>query len=140
MLKVTAAAITSSQNRTFNGPVATFTVSGGTVSSGELSATIVWGDGSASTPGVVGAASGGGFSVSGTHKFRNKGSFPVAVLITGPQGEEAFSLGVASVRRKGVQVKQKAVEAVVPGHVVNHHHFDMALNTLEAMARPRHRA
>jgi hypothetical protein len=48
----------------------------------DFSASINWGDGTAADAGTVGAAAGGGFSVTGSHTFSEEGTFTVTTTIT----------------------------------------------------------
>jgi hypothetical protein len=77
--------------------LATFTDSDGNVSPGVYSATIVWGDGGAST-GVVSANPGEpGFQVTGAHAYAEEGSYSASVSITELDGASATVSGTVSV-------------------------------------------
>ena len=60
--------------------VATFSDSGGADAIGDYTATIDWGDGSPATSGTI-AASGAGFSVSGSHAYQKPGRHTISVTI-----------------------------------------------------------
>ena len=79
--------------------MATFTVPTPNRASGDFTVKIVWGDGSKPRAGVVTDKGGGVFAVSGSHRYRRAGRFPVVVLISDAQGGHAFSLGTAVVHR-----------------------------------------
>jgi len=64
----------------FSGPVARFTDPDTSTTASEYAATINWGDGSSSSGRIAG--SGANFSVSGTHRYADVGSFGVVVTIT----------------------------------------------------------
>jgi hypothetical protein len=69
--------------------VATFTDKGGSDPVSVYTATINWGDGSASTAGTIAAASGGGFRVTGSHTYALPGVFPLSVAISDKAGSTA---------------------------------------------------
>jgi hypothetical protein len=78
-----------------SGVVATFTDADPTPAVSEFSATIDWGDGSTS-PGTI-AASGSGFSVSGSHQYAEDGSYPIKVAIKDVGGSAASATSSATV-------------------------------------------
>jgi len=80
---ITASGTTFSatEGASFSGDVATFTDPDAAATASEYSATIDWGDSSATTTGTIGGSA-GSFSVSGTHTYTEEGSFPVTVTIT----------------------------------------------------------
>jgi phosphatidylethanolamine-binding protein (PEBP) family uncharacterized protein len=59
-------------------------------------ATIDWGDGNSSSR-IVSAASGGGFTASGSHTYTVQGSYPVAVTVTDDGGSATSAIGTAHV-------------------------------------------
>jgi hypothetical protein len=65
----------------FNGAVATFEDDNGAATPADFTATIDWGDGSATTPGTI-ASSSAAFTVSGQHTYADEGSFTVTVTIS----------------------------------------------------------
>jgi PKD repeat protein len=80
---ITASGTTFSatEGASFSGDVATFTDPDTAATASEYSATIDWGDGSATTAGTIGGSA-GSFSVSGTHTYTEEGSYSVSVTIT----------------------------------------------------------
>ena len=81
---------------TFTGPVATFTDANPSGKVSDFSATVTWGDGTA-TPGVVSARSGGGFMVTGPHTYAKAGSYPTAISIADVDGASTTAHGTAIV-------------------------------------------
>ncbi|HQU42393.1 MAG TPA: TIGR03118 family protein, partial [Pirellulales bacterium] len=88
--------IAATEGTAFSGPVATFAQSGGAVA--DYSATILWGDGQAST-GTVTTAAGGEFVVLGSHVYSEEtqgAAVTVAVKnVGGAQGTAASTANVA---------------------------------------------
>jgi hypothetical protein len=80
----------------FAGPVATFTDANPSASVSDFSATVTWGDGTA-TPGVVSAPASGGFAVTGPHTYAASGSHAITVSITDVGGASTTALGTAIV-------------------------------------------
>jgi uncharacterized repeat protein (TIGR01451 family) len=80
---ITASGTTFSatEGASFSGSVATFTDPDTTATASEYSATIDWGDGTATSAGTI-SGSAGSFSVSGTHTYAEEGTYPVTVTIT----------------------------------------------------------
>jgi uncharacterized repeat protein (TIGR01451 family) len=80
---ITASGTTFSatEGASFSDDVATFTDPDAAATASEYSATIDWGDSSATTAGTIGGSA-GSFSVSGTHTYTEEGSYPVTVTIT----------------------------------------------------------
>jgi hypothetical protein len=72
--------ISASEGVSFSGPAATFTDSDTAQAASNFTATVDWGDGTATAGTVAGAA--GAFSVSGTHTYADEGSFPVTTVVT----------------------------------------------------------
>jgi hypothetical protein len=103
-IKVTDAPLTASPvnftalaGTQFNGSVATFTDANPDAQASDFTATINWGDGTATTTGTVAAASGGGFVVTGTHTYASTGSYTTTVSIADVGGSRASAQGTASV-------------------------------------------
>ncbi|HEV8267826.1 MAG TPA: hypothetical protein VGR00_06325, partial [Thermoanaerobaculia bacterium] len=90
-LVVTGATISPVENASFNGTVATFT-GGGLVA--EYTADVNWGDGGDSAATLSGT---GPFTVTGTHTYRDEGSFTVTVKIHRTNGEVGTGTGTANV-------------------------------------------
>ena len=80
----------------FSGTVATFTEAVPYTHASDYTATINWGDGTATT-GTVSAASGGGFAVGGSHTYANGGAYATSVTITDVQGATATATSTATV-------------------------------------------
>ncbi len=80
---ITASGTTFSatEGASFSGDVATFTDPETAATASEYSATIDWGDSSATTAGTIGGSA-GSFSVSGTHTYTEEGPYSVTVTIT----------------------------------------------------------
>lgn len=66
----------------FTGVVANFTDTISTNVASDFTATINWGDATASSAGTVSAAGSGGFSVNGTHTYAALGTFSVTVTLS----------------------------------------------------------
>jgi len=79
---ITAGATTFSatEGASFSGAVATFTDPDTAATASEYSATVDWGDGSATSAGSI-SGSAGSFSVAGTHTYTEEGSYSVTVTI-----------------------------------------------------------
>jgi hypothetical protein len=84
-LAVTAQPVNVVEGADFSGEVASFTNTDDGTSPTSYTATIDWGDGSASTAGTVAAVSGtpGSFTVTGAHQYAEAGSYTVSVTVTG---------------------------------------------------------
>jgi PKD repeat protein len=65
----------------FNGAVATFEDDNAAATPADFTATIDWGDGTATTPGTI-ASSSAAFTVLGQHTYADEGSFTVTVTIS----------------------------------------------------------
>jgi hypothetical protein len=80
---ITASGATFSavEGQSFSGPVATFSDPDTASTRSEYSATIDWGDASASSAGTI-SGSGGNFTVSGTHTYAEEGQYHPTVTIT----------------------------------------------------------
>jgi hypothetical protein len=76
-----ATAINATEGVAFAGPGATFSDPDPTAMATDYLATIAWGDGSSSV-GTVSGASGGPFSVSGTHTYLEEGAYAVTTYIS----------------------------------------------------------
>ena len=81
----------------FSATVATFTDAdpNGVVS--EYTASIDWGDGTASTAGTVSAAASGGFEVKGSHTYAAAGQYTISVTINDVGGAKATTTSSANV-------------------------------------------
>lgn len=76
----TGVTFTATQASPFNGLVANFTDGNQSDTASRFTATINWGDGTATSTGVVGGAA-GAFTVSGTHSYASAGNFNVSVSL-----------------------------------------------------------
>jgi uncharacterized protein (TIGR03118 family) len=83
------------QGSAFNGLVATINDADGNTSPAAYTATIDWGD-STATPGTV-VASGTGFQVSASHTFATAGSFPISIAVHDSDGDSATGIATATV-------------------------------------------
>src|SRR5207249_3796553 len=74
-LQMTGTPVAATEGAPFSGTVATFTDANTAEPADEYTATIDWGDGSATTAGTVSAGPGGTFSVAGSHTYAEEGAF-----------------------------------------------------------------
>src|SRR4029077_15239505 len=74
----TPTTISATASQPFSGTVATFTDTDTVTATGDLSATINWGDGTPATAGTISGSS-GSFTVSGTHTYSASGTDQVTV-------------------------------------------------------------
>jgi uncharacterized repeat protein (TIGR01451 family) len=81
---ITAAgvSISATEGQLFTGDVATFTDPDANATAAEYSATIDWGDGSATSAGTISGPTGGPFTVRGSHTYADEGTYTVTVHIT----------------------------------------------------------
>jgi hypothetical protein len=89
-LTAQAVSIAGLEGQSFSGTVATFS-DPGAAATDTFTATINWGDNSSSVGAVQ--ATGGNYSVSGSHTYADEGSFPVSVTITESGVSQPSSLG-----------------------------------------------
>ena len=83
--------------------VARFTLTGPVKpAAGSYTATILWGDGTARTPGTVVANSDGTYSVLGTHTYRRAGTYRIIVVLRGQDGSTRLASSLARVTRPAV--------------------------------------
>src|SRR5262249_32472108 len=80
----------------FTGPVATFTDANPFAKLSDFSATVTWGDGTA-TPGAVSGSASTGFMVTGPHTYAKAGSYPTTTSITDVDGASTIAQGTAIV-------------------------------------------
>ena len=97
LLAATATPVSAVAGSSFSGTVATFTDANPLSQASDFSATISWGDGTASTAGTVSTNTGGGFKVTGTHTYANAGSFTTSITINDVGGSSASASGTATV-------------------------------------------
>ena len=79
-LKGEAKGFTATATQSFSGQVAEFKDDNELSQQGDFAASINWGDGSSTSPGVI-SGSGGNFAVNGTHTYASPGSFQVVVTL-----------------------------------------------------------
>jgi len=83
LTNATGLTITPVEGVPFSGAVATFTDPGGSESLSDYTATIDWGDSSGADRGVTIVANGNGqFTVTGSHRYTDEGSYAVHVTLT----------------------------------------------------------
>jgi hypothetical protein len=97
------AALVATVNTPFSGVLFSFSDSGGFDIATEYSAQINWGDQSPSTTGSV-TLVGSSYVVSGSHTYRQAGTFPLSVVIGdgGALGDLSTAVGTATVVTQGV--------------------------------------
>jgi len=95
-LTATPASFTVAKKNQFTNTVATFVDGNPGATPSDFTATIDWGDGSASN-GTVTALAAGGFAVGGTHEYKKKGSYRVAVHVADVGGSTANATGTLTV-------------------------------------------
>ena len=83
--------VSPTEGQAFTGTVAAFTDTNSAATPGDFAATISWGDGGASTNGIVTSAN-GVFSVSGTHTYLSAGTFPISTSL---QDSGGTAIGLA---------------------------------------------
>ncbi|MFE9425345.1 hypothetical protein ACFYNO_20500 [Kitasatospora sp. NPDC006697] len=94
-------------------PVATFTVPDPTVTADRYTATIDWGDG---TPAAEGRVSGSGpFAVSGSHRYRAEGDYPVTVTVTDTADPSNKGTGAGEVTASWLPPQPAATAPSGPG-------------------------
>jgi hypothetical protein len=81
LITASGTTFSATEGVTFSGTVATFTDPDTSAMATEYSATINWGDSSPTSAGTI-SGGGGSFTVSGTHLYREEGSYSVTVTIT----------------------------------------------------------
>lgn len=94
---VSGLTINAVEGNQFSGTVATFTHPNTSLTAGNFTASVTWGDGSV-TPGNVVSDGQGGYLVKGAHTYMDEGSYPVSVSVTltgGPTGNGSGSANVA---------------------------------------------
>ena len=83
VLSITVQSFPATEGMPYDGPVATFTDSNSNDVAGNFTATINWGDGSATSVGAITQPGGAGtpFVVSGSHTYDSPGGYPLMVTI-----------------------------------------------------------
>jgi hypothetical protein len=95
-LKATAATIKPAHGTTFSGTVATFTDADPQGTVADYTATINWGDGTATTAGTI-KANASKFQVNGTHKYVAKGNYTITITIKDGGGSSIQVISSAQV-------------------------------------------
>jgi fibronectin type III domain protein len=89
--------------------VATFTHTNPAGVASDYTATITWGDGTASTTGTVSAAAGGGFEVTGSHTYAAAGTYTTSVTINDIGGAKATATSSANVVGPPIVTNEKVL-------------------------------
>ncbi len=105
--------ISATEGIAFNGTVATFTDPDTAATAGEYSATIDWGDSSATSTGTV-TGSGGSFTVSGSHLYAEEKSTPYTVTVTITDTDNASNTAKATSTANVADAKLAASCATPP--------------------------
>jgi N-acetylneuraminic acid mutarotase len=85
--------VTLTQGKSFAGAVTSFTTNNTLEQAGNFTASINWGDGTATSPGTVSGGM-GQFTVSGTHTYAGGvGNYPIHVTITDSVGDQVVASG-----------------------------------------------
>ncbi len=95
-LSATGVPVSATADAQFTGTVATFTDANPQSVASDFTATIDWGDGTA-TAGTIGTAAGGGFTVTGSHTYANGGTYTTSVTIKDLGGATATATSTADV-------------------------------------------
>jgi cyclophilin family peptidyl-prolyl cis-trans isomerase/PKD repeat protein len=95
--------------------LATFTDEDATPTLSDFSASIDWGDSSASSTGTISSRTGGGFDVKGTHTYANPGNYQVAVTISDAGGAATSAVATVHIGRTTLQVNLGATGAISEG-------------------------
>jgi hypothetical protein len=93
----TAVPVSAQATVPFAGPVATFTDADPSVTTGNVTAAVDWGDGSPLDTATTITETSGVFSVGATHTYAATGPFPVTVSITDPHGVTVLASSTAAV-------------------------------------------
>jgi hypothetical protein len=96
-LTATGVTVNATAGVSVKAEVATFTHAKPAGVASDYTATITWGDGSASTAGTVSAAAGGGFEVTGSHTYAAAGQYTTTVTIKDVGGAKATATSSANV-------------------------------------------
>jgi hypothetical protein len=94
---VTGVPVSATAGVAVKAKVATFTHANPAGAASDYTATITWGDGTASTAGTVSAAAGGGFEVTGSHTYAAAGQYTTSVAINDVGGAKATATNSATV-------------------------------------------
>jgi hypothetical protein len=94
---VTGVPVSATAGVAVKAKVATFTHADPAGAASDYTATITWGEGTASTAGTVSAAAGGGFEVKGSHTYAAAGQYTISVAIDDVGGAKATAASSADV-------------------------------------------
>jgi hypothetical protein len=108
-ISATATTITATAGSSFTGVVATFTDGNPNATAAQFSATINWNDGTTSAGSI--SATSKGFSVTGTHTYAAKGTYPVLVAIRDAGSSTANASSSAQVADAPLTANGTAVTA-----------------------------
>jgi hypothetical protein len=106
---VTGVPVSATAGVAVKAKVATFTHASPAGGASDYTATIAWGDGTASTAGTVSAAAGGGFEVKGSHTYAAPGTYTTTVTINDVGGAKATATGSASVVGPPIVANEKVL-------------------------------
>jgi uncharacterized protein (TIGR03118 family) len=101
---------TPTEGQSFTGAVGTFVDSNTGATKADFTATIHWGDGSTST-GTVSGATGGPFTVNGTHTYAEDGSYKVTITVQDVGGSATTLESTAQVAEAGITGTPVAITA-----------------------------
>ncbi len=96
-LGATGKSVSGTAGVKLNATVATFTDANPNGVASDYTASINWGDGTASTAGTVSAAAGGGFEVTGSHTYAAPGQYTTTITINDVGGAKATATGSANI-------------------------------------------
>ncbi len=106
---VTGVPVSATAGVAVKAKVATFTHASPAGAASDYTATITWGDGTASTAGTVSAAAGGGFEVTGSHTYAAAGKYTTSVAIDDVGGAKATATSSANVVGPPIVSNEKAL-------------------------------
>ncbi len=99
-LSATGVPVSATAGVQFTGTVTTFTDANPESAASDFTATIDWGDGTATTAGTIGSAAGGGFTVTGSHTYAAGGAYATSITIKDVGGTTATATSTATVAGK----------------------------------------
>ena len=109
----TQPAVTAVRTQPFSADVARFVSSDATIGAGDLTATVSWGDGSASSAGTVSGPPGGPFTVAGSHTYSAAGTFQVTTNIVMPA--KPYNAATATTTATVALLPNESQATCVPG-------------------------
>ena len=101
---------TATEGSSFTAVVAHFSDANSAAAAADFAASINWGDGT-TTSGVITAANGGGFDVTGTHTYAHAGNETATITITGNGGGSADATASITVNNATLTFGSKTVSA-----------------------------